>query len=76
MINQTNQQAEQAALKNIVYWPDGYFIADHDAESQGEILDSVEAFGSQPHTVLSVPVGSDREQMQQLVNNQLAGKTI
>ena len=64
-------KAEQAEFKDIVYWPDGYLIADDDALSQGEILDSVEAFGSLPHRVLQVPVSADREKMQALVDAEL-----
>ena len=67
MNNETEQGIEQAVTRNIVYWPDGYFIADDDALSQGEILDSVEAFGSSPHKVLRVPVSADHEQIQLLV---------
>ena len=71
MNTESEQGIEQAASRNIVYWPDGYFIAEDDALEQGEILDSVEAFGSLPHKVLLVPVAADRDQMQVLVNAEL-----
>ena len=62
---------EVIEVKNIAYWPDGYLIADDDAEEQAEILDSVDAFGSE-HTILEVPIGSTYEEMQNLVNQELS----
>ena len=71
MTIESEQIAQQEPMREIAYWPDGYFIADDDAAEQGEILDSVDAFGEGRHTLLSVPVSADREAMQVLVNAQL-----
>ena len=56
--------------KQIAYWLDGYFIADEDAAEQAEILDSVDAFGSQ-HGLLEVPTNASNETLQALVNEAL-----
>lgn len=57
-------------VKQIAYWLDGYFIADDDAPEQAEILDSVNAFGSE-HGILEVPVGATAEEIQAMVNQAL-----
>ena len=68
-------ELQQEPMREIAYWQDGYFIADDDAASQGEIMDSVNAFGSE-HTLLLVPVLADRDAMQVLVNAELESKRI
>ena len=68
--------SEEVPVKEIAYWPDGYFIADEDASEQGEILDSVDAFGEGRHTLLLVPVSADQEAMQVLVNTELEQVTL
>ena len=67
-------QNEQAETKEIVFWKCGYFIADDDAAEQGEILDSVNAFGSE-HALMNVPGSASREAMQVLVDEQLGQMT-
>ena len=62
---------DQVAIKEIAYWPDGYFIADIDASEQGEILDSVDAFGQGRHALLSVPLSASHEVIQALVCTKL-----
>ena len=71
MISEADQVTEQEPVKEIAYWPDGYFIADDDAAEQGEILDSVNAFGEGRHRLLLVPVLADQDAIKELVNRQL-----
>ena len=71
MIRESDQVTQQEPVKEIAYWPDGYFIADDDAAEQGEILDSVNAFGEGRHRLLLVPVSADYEATKAFVNAEL-----
>jgi len=64
------ENTEQVKTKQIVYWSDGYFIADDDAIEQAEILDSVNAFGGQ-HGILEVPEEASIEAIETLVRQEL-----
>ena len=65
-----NIKEQQESMKQIAYWKDSYFISDDNAAEQGEILDSVNAFGSE-HKLLDVPIDADQETMQSMVNEAL-----